>query len=397
MKMPTPYRNSDERRTWIEASFKDRFGSAARLAARSPGRVDLMGSHTDYNAGSVLTLAIDRDTWVFAAPHDQDIVQLVSLNLNDSCCFAIGDTQKVDGWGQYVQGVVKTLEKAGYPISGFSAVVHGTIPIGSGLSSSASLEAATATLLEQLGSFSVPDIKKARLCQQAENEWVGVNCGILDQYSSILGKAGSALLLDCRSLTHQFASIPMDLTPVICNTHAPRQLADSEYGLRRQQCEEAAAFFKTIDSNLSSLRDVSLERFNQYRAQLTEVVQKRAQFVIEENTRVADVSSALQSANQAQIGQLMADSFYGARDLYEISVPEMQAMFDAMSQASGCIGCRQAGAGFGGCMIALVEIELVKAFEEEVIRAYQNSTGITPEVYPVQTANGAEAISVSRP
>lgn len=356
-----------------------------------------MGSHTDYNEGCVLTLAIDRDTWIFAAPNDRGIVRLASLNLNDTCSFEIGDTQKVDGWGQYVQGVVKALENASYPIRGFSAVVHGTVPIGSGLSSSASLEAATATLLEQLGSFSLPDIRKAQLCQQAENEWVGVNCGILDQYSSILGEAGSALLLDCRSLTHQFASIPTDLTPVICNTCAPRQLTDSEYGLRRQQCEEAATFFNTISSSFSSLRDISLERFNQHRAKLSEVVQKRAQYVIEENARVSELASALQSADREQIGKLMADSFCGARDLYEISIPEMQAMFDAMSQASGRIGCRQAGAGFGGCMIALVDTEQVNAFGEQVIRAYQRSTGITPEVYPVQTAKGAEAIQVASP
>ena len=203
------------------------------------------------------------------------------------------------------------------------------------------------------------------------------------------------MLLDCRSLTHQYASIPQDLAPVICNTCAPRQLSDSEYGLRREQCEEAAAFFATIDSSIASLRDISLELFNQHRCQLSEVAEKRAQYVIEENLRVAELAGALQAADREQIGKLMADSFYGARDLYEISVPAMQSMFDTMSQGPGCVGCRQAGAGFGGCMIALVDVEQVKAFEDHVSQAYQKSTGIRPEIYPVQTAAGAGAIPIT--
>ena len=363
----------------------------------APGRVDLMGSHTDYNEGCVLTLPIDRDTWIIASPRQDDQVQLVSLNVDSTCEFCLDSTppKTVEGWGRYVQGVALVLQEAGYPVHGFQGIVHGTVPISSGLSSSASLEAAVATLMERLGGFSLGGVEKAKLCQQAENNWVGVNCGILDQYSSILGEEGEALLLDCRTLTHEYAEIPCDLNAVICNTCAPRQLSGSEYGDRRSQCESGAAFFAKQDPGIKTLRDVPLSLFERHQQQLPQDVRRRSHFIIEENARVFEMADALRANDRAAILRITADSFAGARDLFEISVPAMQAMFDAMDAAPGRVGCRQAGAGFGGCMIALVEAEQVDAFCESVTENYRQATGIQPEVYAIQTAAGAGPLELA--
>ena len=388
---------ADERRRreqMLEA-FRSRFNTEPTVGARAPGRVDLMGSHTDYNEGFVLTLAINRDTWIMAAPGSDNAVNLASLNLDSACQFDVESFDaKIEGWGQYVQGVAAVLHAAGHPLIGFDGLVHGTVPIGSGLSSSASLEAAAATLFEQLGGFELGGLEKAKLCQQAENEWVGVNCGILDQYSSILGEAGEALILDCRSLTHQYATMPANLRPVICNTCAPRKLTGSEYGQRRTQCEQAASYFGEQDNSIKSLRDVSLDLFREHQTNLSDEVRKRAQFIIEENARVGQLAEALKSNDLPAIKELTAASFVGARDLFEISVPAMQQMFDTMISAPGCVGCRQAGAGFGGCMIALVATDHVTDFCESVTANYERESGLKPEVYPVQTAPSAGKLAL---
>lgn len=382
--------DSDRRLELMSEDFQARFGTKPTLGVRAPGRVDLMGSHTDYNEGFVLTLSIDRDTWILASPRDDGIVNVASMNVDVTYEFSANDfSEKVEGWGQYVQAVTAMLSKAGRKNSGFNGLVHGTVPIGSGLSSSASLESATATLFEHLDSFQMDKLEKAKLCQQSENEWVGVNCGILDQYSSILGERGEALLLDCRQLTHQFAAVPSNIRPVICNTRAPRQLSGSEYDLRRSQCETAARFFADMEPSIKSLRDVSIERFLKHEDALAEDVRKRARFIIEENARVHELAEALKNDDRDSIKVITSASFVGARDLFEISVPAMQHMYDAMFNASGCIGCRQAGAGFGGCMVALVAEEKLNGFCDEVADAYPKLSGIDAEVYPVQTAPGA--------
>ena len=380
----------------LESVFRERFAREPEIGARAPGRVDLMGSHTDYNEGYVMTLPIDRDTWILAAARDDGQVNVHSLNDPECCSFGIADTAAgqdqaapIQGWGKYVQAVAITLGRCGYRFPGFDAVVHGTVPIGSGLSSSASLEAAVATILEQAGGFHLTPLEKAKLCQRAENEWVGVNCGILDQYSSILGRAGMALLLDCRSLTHESAKLPDDIRPVICNTCAPRQLTGSEYGQRRDQCESGAEFFSQIDSSIRTLRDVPFEMFAKHVERLPEKVRMRCQFIIEENARVSELAKALNENDRPGIARLTSDSYFGARDLFEISVPAMQMMFDAMVNAPGCVGCRQAGAGFGGCMIALVETDSLQEFEGFVTSKYLGDSGIHPEIHIVSTADGA--------
>lgn len=387
---------ASERMAQMTEAFRDGYGSEPTLGVRAPGRVDLMGSHTDYNEGCVLTLPIDRETWILARPRDDSRVRFSSLNLTGQVTFS-GDSPEDhprEDWGRYVQGVAVELHRAGYPVRGCDALVHGTVPPASGLSSSASLEAACATLFEQLGSFALGRVEMAKLTQRAENSWVGVNCGILDQYSCILGEQGKALVLDCRSLTHTYAAFPPDLRVVICNTCAPRQLSGSEYGDRRAQCEAGAAFFAEQDPAVKALRDVSLERFEHHAADLPEAVSRRSRFIIEEHARVATLAAALASNDRRAIAGITEASFAGARDLFEISVPAMQAMYDAMQQAPGCAGCRQAGAGFGGCMVAFVEREHVDRFCHEAAFAYQAAAGLAPEIYPIRTAPGAGVLQL---
>jgi len=348
-----------------------------------------MGSHTDYNDGLVLAVSIDRDTCLVAAPRDDSQVRVHSINMEETTEFELESREKLDGWGLYVQSVAVTLQNHGHQLRGFDGVIHGTVPLGSGLSSSASLEATVATAFERLGEFQLDKLEKAKLCQQSENEWVGMNCGILDQYLSVFGEQGKGLVLDCRSLTHQLADLPTDLSLVICNTLAPRRLTESAYGERRSQCESAAQFFNRLDDTVSALRDVSLECFNQRREQLDEVTARRARFVIEENKRVLDLAQALNSNDRMLIRQLCHASFVGARDLFEITVPEMEQMYSAMSTGPGCIGCRQAGAGFGGCMVAIVESNQLGPFQEHVSNLYFDSSKIRPEIYTVHSASGS--------
>jgi galactokinase len=347
-----------------------------------------MGSHTDYNQGFVLTLPIDRDTWMAARANRTRHVRLYSLNLDESVRFHFDEAaDTTHGFGRYVQGVSLILEGEGYPLTGFDAVVHSTMPLRSGLSSSAALEAATAMLLTHWGQFSLEPVRMARLCQRAENEIVGMQCGILDQYSSILGQAGTAVVLDCRHLTHCTAPLPPDLQVVICNTCAPRELTGSEYGDRRAQCEEGARRL-----HVPYLRDVTIEAYAQRECELPPVVARRCRFILEESTRVEQLARALTANDRAAIGRWAAASYAGARDLFEIGAPAMDAMMRAMTSAPGVVGARQAGAGFGGCMVAFVDRLQLQPFVTHVTHRYAKETGLAPEVYPVNAANGAEVM-----
>lgn len=380
---------SDARRGELEAAFRQQFHAASDVWVRAPGRVDLMGSHTDYNQGYVLTLPIDRDTWIAARANDTRQVRLYSMNLDEAVAYDLDDeSATTQGFGRYVQAVTLVLGGEAYPLTGFDAVVHSTVPLRSGLSSSAALEAATATLIAHLGGFSVERVRLAQLCQRAENEIVGMKCGILDQYSSILGQAGTAVVLDCRQLTHRVAPLTPRIQVVICNTCAPRELTGSEYGERRAQCEEGARRL-----GVPFLRDATVESFARRERDLPPVVARRCRFIIEESVRVERLAVALTQGDLAAVGRLTAGSYAGARDLFEIGAPAMDAMMRAMTSAPGILGARQAGAGFGGCMVAFVEKNVLQPFITHVEQNYAEETGLDPEVYAVSAANGAEVMA----
>lgn len=386
---------TNARRELIAAEFLRRFGTQPTLWAQAPGRVDLMGSHTDYNLGYVLTQAIDRNTWIAARPRHDSRVTIESLNANGRGHFCL-DRIEYDpaiAWTNYVRGVAAVLQQEGYTLSGFEGLIHSTIPFGSGLSSSAALEVATAVLFDALGDLDIDPVRMALLCQRAENEFVGMNCGILDQYSSTMGREGSVLLLDCRDLTSQTRPVAHGLQVIICDTRAERELTGSEYPERRAQCEEGARLLGRSYPGIQALREASLEQLERHRANLSDVVYRRCRFIIEENQRVLDMAEALARGDRALIGALAAASYAGARDLYEISSREMEWMMAAMEGGPGRIGARQAGAGFGGCMVAFVEEEQVDAFSHHVQVRYHASSGIEAHVYPVQAAPGAGLLS----
>ncbi len=388
--------NYIQRQQEVEQSFCETFGVSPVVWTRAPGRVDLMGSHTDYNLGYVLTQAIDRDTWLAVYPRRDGRVRLRSLNVKGVAEFSI-DSISYDPtvpWSNYIRGVMAVFKEQGYPLKGFDALVHSTIPIGSGLSSSAAIEVATAMLLVELGGLQIEPVQMAQLCQQAENQFVGMNCGILDQYSSIFGRTGEVLLLDCRNLTSETRPVADGIQLVICDTRAERELTGSEYPERRAQCEEGVHRLQEYYPNINALRDVSLEQFETHEADLSEIVAKRCRFVIEENQRVLDIAVALQVGDRDEIEALSSASFLGAQLLYEISSVEMDAMMDAMRSGPGVIGARQAGAGFGGCMVAFVDREATRAFRWHVTEHYRASTGIEPQVYPVEAAAGAGVLSI---
>ena len=381
--------NQDQRRKRIADVFPALFGAMPQLWCRAPGRVDLMGSHTDYNLGAVLTLPIGRDTWIAARPNSSRTVRLHSLNLGADASFALDSIERnsAQPWIDYVHGVAVELQEAGLALAGFDGVIHSTVPLSSGLSSSAALECAAATVFQALGGWPLEPLQKALLCQRAENRFVGVNCGILDQFTSTMGQHGCALLLDCRDLSSHAVAIAEGISVVICDTQSKRELAGSEYGERRAQCEEGACLL-----GAGALREVTHEQFLARAHELPTRVATRCRFIIEEHARVLDLAAALPQGNRAAIRQLCAASFHGACHLYEIASPAMHAMMAAMVAAPGVIGARQAGAGFGGCMVAFVESENVGAFAAAVGEHYLSGTGIRPEIYPVTAAAGAGMI-----
>ena len=367
--------------------FRERFACRPELWARAPGRVDLMGSHTDYNLGFVLTLPIARDTWIAARRRDDGIVRVHSMNLDAGDEFRLDAIDRVAGsrWCNYVRGVAATLLGEGFMLAGCDAVVHSTVPMEAGLGSSAALECAFATAFAGLGGCVLAPERKALLCQKAESAFVGVKCGILDQYSSCLGREGCALLLDCRDLSTRAVWIAAGIQVVICNTMSRRRLSGGEYAQRRAECEQGAARL-----GVSALRDVTMEMLAARRRELTEPVGRRCQFIVAESARAESLARALTAGDRPAIARLCEESFAGARDLYEICSPPMLAMMRAMLAAPGAIGARQAGAGFGGCMAALVEAVDTDAFRAAVVDRYRAATGLVAEVYPVKAAAGAE-------
>ena len=380
-----------ERKTYIEQQFEEIYGERPSVWAQAPGRVDLMGSHTDYNEGYVLTQTIDRNTWIAALPRENEKIRIASLNSDGTAEIDLGDIQHSQSaaWTDYVGGVASILKEEGYELRGFDGLVHSTVPFGSGLSSSAALEVASAVLFDHLGDLNINPVDIAKLCQRAEREFVGMNCGILDQYSSAMGKAEQVLLLDCRYIRSETRPIAGDLQVVVCDTRAPRALTGSEYPERRAQCEQGARLLSQFYPEIKTLRDASLEQLDAQKNNMPEVVARRCRFIIQENQRVLDMAEALAEPDYDQIGRLAGESFDGARDLYQISCNEMEKMIAAMDSGPGVIGARQAGAGFGGCMVAFVHQEWVNDFSQHVKQHYKSSTSIDPYIYPVLASAGA--------
>jgi galactokinase len=373
----------------VTEEFERRYGSPPALVVRAPGRVNLIGEHTDYNDGFVLPMAIDRATWIALRPRADGHVVATSLDFEETLDFALDALRKGPAhWSEYLKGAAWALMQAGYALRGWEGTLAGGVPIGAGLSSSAAVELATARAFAAISGFAWQPTVMARLSQRAENEWVGVNCGIMDQLISATGKADHALLMDCRSLATQAVPIPAGATIVVLDTATRRGLVDSAYNERRAQCEAAARFF-----GVKALRDVSVEQFEIKAYQLDTVTRRRARHVITENARTLQAAEAMRQDDAVALGQLMNASHLSLRDDFEVSSAELNLMVECALKQASCLGARMTGAGFGGCAVALVRETEVAAFNIAVARDYQSATGLTPSLYVCTAADGAEVVT----
>jgi galactokinase len=348
--------------------------------------VNLIGEHTDYNDGFVLPMAIDPAVWVAAAPRSDREVQVVALDLDEADRFELSGLQPHPEahWTNYIRGVLALLEQAGHQLGGLDLVYAGNVPIGAGLSSSAAVEVAIATTACSLFDLDLPELELAMLCQKAEHEFAGTQCGLMDQLISVLGRKDHALLIDCRHLAWQPVPLPTDVAAVVCDTGKRRGLTDSAYNERRRQCEEAAR-----QIGVAALRDVAVEAFEVQAQGLPPLLRKRSRHVVNENDRTLRAAEALRQGDLGTFGQLMNASHASLRDLYEVSCDELDLMAALAQSQPGCWGARMTGAGFGGCVVALVNEDVVDGFSQTVASLYARQALRTPAVYICYASAGA--------
>lgn len=373
----------------VSTAFEAEFGAPPTWTIRAPGRVNLIGEHTDYNDGFVLPLAIDRAAWLGVRPRADGQIRMVSLSEAEPAQFALEPlAHGSPRWSEYVRGVAWALGQAGYALHGWEGVLVSDVPIGAGLSSSAALEMAVARAFAQVGGWAWEADKMALVGQTAENDWVGANTGIMDQMISAAGRAGHALLIDCRDLTTTQVPLSGDTAVVIMDTMTRHTHTDSGYNERREQCETAVRFF-----GVSHLRDVSLTEFRARADELNELVRRRARHVITENERVLQAAKALRAGDNTHMGRLMNESHASMRDDFEITNAELNLMVTLAQSQPHCYGARMTGGGFGGCAVALVAKTAAPHFAEQVAIAYQQETKLEPQVYICIPTDGARVVA----
>src|SRR6266542_577495 len=374
----------------LAGRFEAEFRTRPRVFS-APGRVNLIGEHTDYNDGFVLPSAIGFYTRVAAAArpgrklgfYSTQFPESYELELNTMPQYRLGK------WCDYVLGVAIMLQQAGCPLVGTTLLVDGEVPIGAGLSSSAAVEVATALALSNMAGGKLPFPELAKLCQKAENEFVGARVGIMDQFVSCLAKEGHALLLDCRSLDFELVPIPTNVKLVICNTMVKHELSGGAYNRRREECEQGVEILSGFYDGIHALRDVSRDQLRAQTEALPPLIYKRCLHVVEENCRVMEAVRYLRFDDLQAVGRLMRESHRSLRDLYEVSCPELDIMVEAAEGLPGYIGGRMTGGGFGGCTVNLVEAVHAQAFVQAISERYRQKTAIIPETYICPPANGA--------
>jgi galactokinase len=372
----------------VISEFQARFGTDPAFVVRAPGRVNLIGEHTDYNDGFVLPMAINRAAWIALRPRDDRHVIVHSLDFEQVVDIDLTSEEKVEYvWAQYIQGVAWVLQKNAYSPAGWEGVMTGDVPVGAGLSSSAALELATARAFASITPFSWNAANMAKLSQRAENEWVGVNCGIMDQMISAAGEADHALLIDCRSLATESVPLPAGTSVIVMDTMSRRGLVGSAYNERREQCEAAAKFF-----GVPALRDVSVPQFKVRSHELDDLTRKRARHIITENERTLQAAQAMRVGDAGTLGQLMNASHESLRDDFEVTNAALNAIVECAQKEAGCLGARMTGAGFGGCAVALVKADQAQKFADAVTACYEAVSGIMPNIYICQAMKGAQVV-----
>lgn len=382
--------------TKIQESYS-RYFTGEPVLVHSPGRVNLIGEHTDYNKGFVLPAAIDKVIVLAMNRNNLGMIRLHSVDMEpDYYETPVADEYHKTGvdWADYIIGVVDQLQKAGHTVGGFDCAFGGNVPIGAGLSSSAALEGGVAFGLSHLFDLDMTLLEMTKTAMRAENKFVGVQCGIMDQFASLHGKKGKAIKLDCRSLEYELYPFKWDhIRVLLCDTHVRRALAGSEYNVRRQQCEQGVAQISKADPSVRSLRDVSFEQLDSYKEQMDEVVYRRCRYVLDENKRVADACSNLLDGDLAGFGQKMYQSHYGLRDDYEVSCRELDILVDATRHLEGVLGARMMGGGFGGCTINLVSMDKLDESMEQIRNYYLEKTGKEPGFHVVKIGEGTHLLT----
>jgi galactokinase len=384
----------------ITTIYRETFGHMPAYIARAPGRVNLLGEHVDYNDGFVLPAAIDRATYVAFSPADAPHSTLVAADFDQQASFSSdtvptktqADSSPLPEWGLYPAGVMWALMGENLPIPSVSAVFASDVPRGSGLSSSASVEMAFMIAWQALGGWTLPAMQRALLGQKAENQYVGVNCGIMDQFASACGVENKLLLLDCRSLEWKSIPLPEDVSIVIADTTVRRKLTSGEYNQRRAACEEAVRLLQFDLPHIKSLRDVSVEQFNRLAENLPREIEKKARHVVEEIGRTNQAEALLEAGDIQSFGRLMNECHVSLRDLYEVSCPELDVMVNVAQSLDGCHGARLTGAGFGGCTVNLVAKESADDFSQALAKRYEMETGLCPEIHITRASIGATLI-----
>lgn len=372
------------------AIYTRQFGIRPAAAAFAPGRVEIMGNHTDYNGGYVLPAALDKGTAIVGSPVAGDAITLIAADFNRRAVFSANDLRKdpQNSWAGYVLGVVQQLQQQGVAVGGFQAVLHSDVPTGAGLSSSAALEVATAFFLQQLFPYTRTPMEIARLCQRAENEYVGVQCGILDQFSSVFGAEDSLLFLDCLTLEHGTVKMGRpDVSFVVCDSAVKHALTGGDYNTRRAECMAAAKFF-----GKDLLREVDWDEFLAREHELPENERKRARHILTEDQRVLAMREAVEAGDTERMGQIYAEAHASNRDLFENSTPELDFLAATAATLPGCIGAKLTGGGWGGCTVNLVFADAVEEFSRELAARYKEKVGKDARLYPCRASRGAHAV-----
>ncbi|GAB2790983.1 galactokinase [Hymenobacter luteus] len=377
----------------ISAAFQDQFHYPP-LLVRAPGRVNLIGEHTDYNEGFVLPAAIDKEIYFAVGLNGGSAIRLYSYNKQELYTTEASQVRRdATLWANYLKGVVAQFQKRGITVPGFDCVFGGNVPMGAGLSSSAAVECGLAFALDQLLATKLERLDLARMAQKAEHEFAGVQCGIMDQFASLFGRDGQVVRLDCRSLAYEY--FPFDTSRchiVLCNSGVKHSLASSEYNTRRQECEQGVALLQQHYPEVRSLRDVTLAQLQQHEAEFDAVVFRRCRYVVEENLRVEAACQELAAGNLPAFGQQMYASHAGLRDDYAVSCPELDTLVELARPLPGVYGARMMGGGFGGCTINLVEVAHVEEFTRRMRELYEQATGIPLETYQTTIVAGVSTL-----
>jgi galactokinase len=377
----------------LKQAFKEIFDTEPMLV-KSPGRINIIGEHTDYNGGLVMPAAINKAVYVAISKREDSEIHLFSESYQEKYIGNINDVKKSDkAWANYILGVVDGFLKRNLSVAGFNLYIYGDVPLGAGLSSSAAIECATAFALAQLNELSVASMDLALIAQKAEHEFAGVNCGIMDQFASVFGKENYAMMLDCRSLAHEYIPLKLDgYKLVLLNTNVKHSLSDSAYNDRRAQCEQGVAWIKAYHPAVEFLRDVSEEMLLTHVQPKNNETYTKCSFVVAEIERVKKAAKALKEGDLKALGHLMFETHEGLSKAYEVSCKELDFLVDQVKGLDDVLGARMMGGGFGGCTINIVKDEAIEGLIETVSKAYQEQFGLSLSAYVVQTGNGSQTI-----